>query len=273
MTSDSFPLLAGDRLDYVGSAYEVAVTRSPKGGAMSVRHRICGNNLVANLLEDLQATFAVEVSSPYATYREIRRLGATGEVEALQAVSWDSRDVVPPVYLRPLVIAMVAEPTRIVLNGKHGVHEVWQGVAVDLAPGAILASDQFWRAASTWQSLIRLVSNDAIPRGAYQVKTSTGDGFHFRVEMHPEFFETMVSPGDSYHHCQSILTGCLSRGLELVRQEYGGAGERWREYPVLRALYEQLEEKGFGTWDEDDFRPDLVAARLKPIVFGSYEGG
>ena len=225
MKSDSFPVLSSDRLDYVGSAYEVAVTRAPKGAGMSVRHRICGRNLVAGLLESLQATFAVEVSSPYATYREIRRVGATGEVEAIQAVAWDSRDIVPPVYLRPLVIATVSESTRLVLNGEHGVHEVWQGVEVDLVPGAILAADQFWRAASTWQSLLRLVSNDALKRGAYQVKTSTGEGFHFRVEMHPELFETMVSPGDSYQHCQSILTACLSRGLELVRQEYGGG---WR---------------------------------------------
>ena len=269
MKSDSFPILASDRLDYVGSAYAVAVARASEGTGMSVRHRICGRNLVASLLERQQATFAVEVSSPYATYREIQRVGETGLLEAIQAVTWDSRDIVPPVYLRPLVIATVDEPSTIVLNGEHGVHEVWQGVTVDLAPGAILGADQFWRAASTWQSLLRLVSNDALPQGAYQVKTNTGDGFHFRVEMHPELFETMVSPGDSYRHCQSILTGCLSRGLELVKQEYGGTGERWREYPVLRALHDKLDKQGLGTWDDDKFRPDLVATRLKSIVFDS----
>ncbi len=273
MTSDSFPLLVGDRLDYIGSTYDVSVTRASKGDGMLVRHRISGRNLVASLLEGRQATFAVEVSSPYATYREIRRAGATGEMEAVQAVTWEWEDVVPPVYLRPLVIAAMDEPTRIVLSGEHGVHDVWRGVEVELTPGAILASDQFWRAASTWQSLIRLVSNDALPRGAYQVKMNTGDGFHFRVEMHPELFGTMANPGDSHHHhCQSILTGCLSRGLELVRQEYGGAGERWREYPVLRALYEQLDKRDLGTWDNDEFYPDLVAARLKPIGFGSVDG-
>ena len=43
---------------------------------------------------------------------------------------WKSQDVVPPVYLRPMVIAMVAEPVKIVLNGEHGVHEIWREVEV-----------------------------------------------------------------------------------------------------------------------------------------------
>ena len=240
MMSDSYPVLASDRLDYVDSAYEVAVSRASKGVGMSVRHRISGQNLVASLLKGLQATFAVEVSSPYATYREIRRADARGEVETVQTVTWGVQDVLPPVYVRPLVIATVPEPSSIVLNSEHGVHEVWRGVEVELVPGAILAADQFWRAASTWQSLIRLVSNDELPQGAYQVTMSSGDGFHFRVEMHPDLFATMVSPGDSHrHHCQSILTGCLSRGLELVRQEYAGGSEQWRESPVLRKRCER----------------------------------
>ena len=274
MTSDSFPVLASDRLDYVESAYDVAVSRAPKCGGMTVRHRISGRNLVASLLKGLQATFAVEVSSPYATFREVRRADAPGEVETVQTVSWGEQEVIPPVYVRPLVIATVAEPSRIVLNGEHGVHDVWRGVEVELLPGAILAADQFWRAASTWQSLIRLVSNDDLPQGAYQVTMSSGEGFHFRVDMHPELFATMVNPGDSHrHHCQSILTGCLSRGLELVRQEYAGGSEQWRESPVLRALHDKLERQGLGTWDDDEFYPDLVATQLKRITFGSVEGG
>lgn len=274
MTSDSFPVLASDRLDYVESAYDVAVSRAPKGDGMTVRHRISGRNLVASLLKDLHATFAVEVSSPYATFREVRHAEAHGDVETVQTVTWESEDVIPPVYVRPLVIATVAEPNRIVLNGEHGVHEVWRGVEVELVPGAILAADQFWRAMSTWQSLIRLVSNDELSQGTYQVTISSGEGFHFKVEMHPELFATMVNPGDSHHHhCQSILTACLSRGLELVRQEYAGKSEQWRESPVLRALHDKLEKQGLGTWDDEEFHPDLVATQLKRITFSSVEGG
>ncbi|MDE2824005.1 MAG: hypothetical protein OXK79_10945, partial [Chloroflexota bacterium] len=146
MSNDRFPMLAKDRLDYIESAYDVAVRRAPQGGGMLVRHCVSGRNLVADLLKRSEAVFAVEVSAPYATYREIRPLEVSGEVEALQTVSWNPQDVVPPVYLRPMVIATVERPANIVLNGEHGVHEVWQGVEVELPPGGILASDQFWRA-------------------------------------------------------------------------------------------------------------------------------
>ena len=50
--------------------------------------------------------------------------------------------------------------------------------------------------------------------------------------MHPDLYRIVANPGDEHDHCQSILTGCLSRGLEMLREEYGD-DERWHEYPVL----------------------------------------
>lgn len=272
MANDSFPMLARDRLDYREGAYDVAVSRAPQGAGMLVRHRLSGRNLVVELLKRSEAAFAVEVSAPYATYREIRSSEASGEVEALQAVSWSPQDVVPPVYLRPMVIATVEQPAHIVLNGDHGVHEIWQDVQVEVAPGAILAADQFWRASSTWESLIRLAPCDGLSPGVYRVEDCTSEGFYFKVHMHPALFEKMVNPGDAYDHRGSILTACISRGLEIVRAEYT-EDERWRDYPVLHALYDRLKTHELATWEDKHFRPDEVATELKPIVFGSEEDG
>lgn len=273
MAYDNYPILAKDRLDYVDGAYETGVKRALTGTGMEIRHVVSGHNLVASLLKRSKAAFAVEVSSPYATYRQVRKSNPVGETELTQEVSWESEDVVPPVYVRPLVIATVVVPTTVKLNGEHGVHEVWRGMAVDVAPGTILAQDRFWRASSTWESLIRLASNDTLPPGAYRVEMNTGEGFHFKVQMHPELFARMVNPGDGRHHCESILTGCLSRGLELLRAEYGD-GDRWREFPVLRALHGKLVNNGLETWEENEnFHADQVASSLKPIVFGVWDGG
>ena len=107
MANVNCPILARDRLDYVDGAYEAVVKRAPKGAGMAIRHVVCGRNLVASLLEWGKAAFAVEVSSPYATYRQIRRAEPSGETELTQEVSWETEDVVPPVYVRPLVIATV----------------------------------------------------------------------------------------------------------------------------------------------------------------------
>ena len=171
-----------------------------------------------------------------------------------------------------MVLATVTQPANIILNGEHGVHEVWQGVEVEVAPGGILAADQFWRASSTWESLIRLMPDDGLSAGVYWVEACTGDGFHFKVRMHPDLFEKMVNPGDAQDHCRSILTGCLSRGLEIVRAEFND-DDLWRGYPVLRALHDQLTEHGLRTWEDETefFRPDEVATELRPIVFGPEE--
>ena len=270
MASEGFPILAAERLDYTDGAYEVAVTRDPKGAGMTIRHLVSGRNLVAHLLRRSEATFAVEVSAPYATYRQVCRAETIGEVETLQTVSWSVHDVIPPVYVRPMVIATTMDPTTIVLNGEHGVHQIWQGVEVVVEPGLILATDRFWRAASTWESLIRLVPDDTLPAGVYRVDASTVEGFQLRVQMHPKLFGKMVNPGDSHEHCRSILTACLSRGLEIVKEDYV-PDERWREFPVLRALHDKLMEENLPTWDVEGFRPDEVACRLKPIVFGPEE--
>ena len=267
MASDNYPILARNRLDYVDGSYETLVKRAPNGAGMAVRHAVSGSNLVASLLRRGDAAFAVEVSSPYATYRHICRADATCETEHTQEVSWKPEDIVPPVYVRPLVVATVAKPTSVKLNGGHGVHELWQGVEVSVAPGTILAQDQFWRASSTWESLIHLVSNETLASGTYRVEMNTGEGFHFNVQMHPHLFARMVSPGNALSHRDSILTGCLARALEMIRAEYGD-GESWREFPVLRALHAKLIDSGLETWDESDsFHADEVASRLRPIAF------
>ena len=272
MVSANFPVLAKDRIDYVEGSYDVSVKRAETGTGMAVSHVVSGRNLVSHLLKRSRAAFAVEVSAPYATYRRVCVAESCDKVELIQSVAWDPKDIVPPVYVRPLVISTASKVNQLELNGRHGVHAVWQGVQVEIEPGAILATDQFWRAASTWESLIRLVSNDSLPAGTYRVELNTGEGFHFKVQMSPQLFEKMVSPGEAHRHCQTILTGCLARGLEMVREEYGSK-ERWREFPVLRALHDKLLGEGLGTWEDEGFRPEEVATRLKPIEFGLGEDG
>ena len=265
MANLDFPVLADSRLDYVSGAYEAKVRRAPNRTGMEVRHFVDGPNLVATLLKSNRAAFAVEVSSPYATYRQVCMAQSNGETELTQQVSWEAENVVPPVYVRLLVIATDTNSISFKLNGQHGVHDLWRGVDVSLAPGTILAQDQFWRASSTWESLIRLVSNETLAPGAYRVEMNTGEGFHFNIQLHPKLFSWMANPGEDRNHRDSILTGCLARALELIHAEYG-QGDGWREFPVLRALHRKLTDSGLETWDDNkSFHADEVASRLRPI--------
>ena len=267
------PILARDRLDYVEGTYEVGVRRAPNDSGMAIRHMVAGRNLVARMLKRGKAAFAVEVSSPYATYRQVWKAEPKGELELTQEVSWEAEDVVPPVYVRPLVIATITKLTSLKLNGQHGVHEIWQGVKVSVAPGTILAQDQFWRASSTWESLIRLVANDTLAPGTYRVEMNTGEGFHFNVQMHQDLFARMANPGNAKSHRDSILTGCLARALELIHTEYG-EGDGWREFPALRALHAKMIDNGLETWDDNpSFYADEIASRLRPIDFLAEDDG
>ncbi len=268
MQNGNYPLLAQDRMDYVSGTYDAVISRAQNGSGMAIRHAVEGRNLVASLLECGKAEFATEVSSPYATYRQICRAGPRRETVLMQEVSWEAEEVVPPVYVRPLVIAVPDGTLSIRLNDQHGVHDLWKDVEISVAPGTILAQDQFWRTTSTMESLIRLVANDMLPVGAYRVETNTGEGFHFIVQMHPDLFAWMINP-DIDRHRDSILTGCLARALELLRADFGG-GDGWREFPVLRALHGQLLKNGLGTWEDEAFRPDEVASRLRPLKFAVH---
>jgi len=269
MANGNLPVLERDRLDYTDGSYEVTVTRSQTGQGMAVRHIVSGSNLVSQMLKRSQAGFATEVSSPYATYRQIRTQTA-GKVELTQEVDWQLENVVPPVYVRPLVIATVSNVTTLKLSSSHGVHEIWRDRKVTIAPGTILAMDRFWRASSTWESLLRIVPDEALPAGVYKVEASTGEGYHFRVKANPALYDRIVNPGSQINHRNSILTGCLARGFDILRADFKG-GDGWREYPVLQALHAKLIENGLPTWDDPDFRADVVATHLRPIVFDAED--
>jgi len=257
-------------LDYTDGTYAVQVNRTTNGAGMTINHRVTGQNLVGSLLKKSSAVFAAEVSSPYATYRQLHAVEATGEVAQSQQVSWGPGEVVPPVYVRPLVLSTSREPEGIVLGDKHGVHDVWQGQEVEVRAGTILATDQFWRAASTWQSLIRLVRDETLSKGSYRVEEITAEGYYFKVHMHPALFKNMINPGHSLDHRDSILTACLARGLEIIRETFhGDENQTWNQYPTLRALHEKLHQSGIETWDNEGFRADEAASRLKPLEFGS----
>jgi len=271
MSGMNFPLLDESRMDYIDGSYAGTVSPGNESNEMVVRHEVIGRNLVGRLLSEDQAVFAVDVSSPYTTYRQIKKCSASGEVSAEQKVIWERNAVKPPIYLRPLVISTVAK--KITLSKDYdGVHGLWNGSSLYLREGTILASDQFWSHTSTMESLIRLqcAQNGELSIGSYRVKESTDEGFHFNVIAHPDLYRALVSPGEYIDHRDAILTGALAAGFEILRRDFvpDNEGTRdWSEHPVLRALHKILEKKGICTWDRDDFHAEEAATKLRPLNF------
>ncbi len=274
LSTTVLPLLEESRMDYANSTYRISVDQGDDKHSMDVRHEIQGKNLVASLLKESKAVFAVEVSSPYATFRHIEKSEIRGEISCTQKVSWDAAEVVPPVYIRPIVVVELAEPQNIKLSTeRHGVHSIWDGREIQLRSGTILAIDQFWAFRSTFESLLRLLEDPKgeLKPGEYKVEESSSEGFHFKVTAHPELYSFLVTPPEGQgDYRNGILTSALTVGFEILRREYGskeGSGNLWEEFPVLRELHTMLENEGIATWDNEDFHAEVAAARFRPFKF------
>ena len=264
-----FPILAKDRLDYVWGSYETKIEASQDKTKIIVHHEVSGQNLVQQLLKENRLAFAVEVSSPYATFRKLNWIASECQTKKIQEVSWDTEDIVPPIYIRPLVIALMKDNLVINLSDQHGVHKIWHGKQVNLLNGTILAKDDFWRTSSLFQSILHLVKDENMAPNTYRVEISNSEGFYFMVRLNSDFFTRMSNPSGAEHQRDSILTACLARGFELILHEYGD-NEEWKSHPSLRALHNKLITEDLPTWEDENFHTDEVACKLCPIIFPNY---
>ena len=264
-------------LDYPNVVYESEITpneQDHKNTSLKVKQSIDDSNLIAQMLKDGQAKFAVEISSPYTIYRKIVKCVHESRLSSEQVVSLHEELVEPPVYLRPLIIAELNSPLPIQLEEIHAVHKSWYGNKINILPGSILVKGQFWLPTSTIQSLVKIAKDEGstLSPGTYIVSDCNSEGFYFKATMHPNLYDVFLNPGCEYYHCKSILTGVLSTGFEILRRKYNpkdGTGLP----PVLSNLYRLMESKGIEPWDSEDFQSELAATKLCPIMLGKIRYG
>ena len=271
MTVPNLPVMDKVRLDYPHGTYDPKISFSSVPGQLIVRHEVTGENLVTDLLEQSKAVFVSEIAAPYSTFRRVLKCESGSGTSVRQPVDWNEHEVVPPVYIRPLVVANIRKPTIIDLNSAtHGVHEIWNGLQVELKPGAILASEPF-STPSSMVSLIRILKDNSgeLKEGSYRVRDVTAEGFYFEVAMHPNLFDAVSNSGLQRKHANTILTGALATGLDILKCEYYEE-KRWSQYPILRVLDDELKMRDLPSWGDENFRADEVATQLKPIEFRGY---
>ena len=117
-----------------------------------------------------------------------------------------------------------------------------------------------------FQSILRLrrVSDGSLKHGSFEVKESTEQGFYFLVEVEEALFNGLRNP-ISFEHRNSIYTMALAQGLQILHEKFNDQ-ESWNEYQNLRLLFQMLKSKNAPTWDEEDFKPNQVAAVFHPHV-------
>ena len=277
--SHAIPMLHEASLDYPAVEYESEVVshgQDEETISLKVKQSICDSNLIAQLLNDKQANFAVEISSPYSIYRKIEKCEHGNDLTSEHVVTLSDEVVQTPVYLRPLIVAELKSPLPFELGEAHAVHKSWYGTKIEILRSSILARGQFWLPTSVMQSLVRIGKDEEnkLSPGTYEVLDCNSDGFYFKVMMHPELFDIFLA-GNEVNHCNSILTGALATGFEILRrkkEEYHPDDENGAGLPqVLNSLYKKMEQEGIEPWDSDDFKSELAASKLCPITIKKVE--
>lgn len=284
MKKDTFnnhtiPMLHESSLDYPTVIHDSVVIPSEHEDekiSLVVKQSISDSNLIAQMLVDGQAKFVVEISSPYTMYRKFLKCEHESGLSSEQVVILYEELIEPPVYLRPLIIAELNSPFSIQLDEVHAVHSSWYGNKINILPGSILARGQFWLPTSTMQSLVRIAKDEKgdLSPGTYEVSDCNSDGFYFKVTMHPRLFEVFLNPDYvERDHCNSILSGALSTGFDILRRDYQPEDESGAGLPpVLHNLYKKMVREGIETWDSDYFKSELAATKLRPIVLEKKRG-
>lgn len=261
------PILSGDRLDYVSGSYNPILEKSNSIASKTVNHKVYGNNLVFRLLNDSRLSFASEVSSPYSTYRKLDFVPSNGNTEFMQVVTWNPEDVIPPIYIRPMIIYTDNNELKIKLSQNDGVHQLWYNNEVTLIRGSILALDNFWRTSNTLQSLFRLVQDNNMNKGTFKIEENTGEGYFFEIHVDQEFYNWIRGVGGSTQQRETLYSGILAQAFSYLRCRYKEDDDEWRKHSTLVSLDNKLWVEANKSWYSDNFHADEVATSMKPIKF------
>ena len=268
----SYPIMTPGGLDYAEHhMHEIERTSDPSQprDTIGILHRIRGDNLVSQLLIENRAQFACTIVSPWCAYRRVEKaIGVpqpTAEgIQLVQQLEIVTDQFSPPVMFQPSVITNTVVD-RFTAKASHGLDELWIGAEITFPLAAIIAVQSFWNAKTMMQSILRLkkVSDGSLKVGSFEVKDVSEEGFYFLVEVEDHLFNNLRNP-ESFEHRDSIYSMALSQGLAILRGGRYRDREYWMEQQNLKLLYQMLKERNVPTWEDDDFKPNQVAATFHP---------
>ena len=266
-----YPIMSPGGLDYAdGHSYKTIQLNDATipNDSIGVLHKLRGDNLVSQMLIEQRARFACTVVSPTSAYRSVEVSGAkpirtSRGIELTQQLQIVTDRFAYPVMFQPTVIASSVIDT-VCADSSHGLDQLWLGQAIEFPVAATLAVEPFWNAKTVFQSILRLkrISDGSLKPGSFEVKETVEEGFYFLVEAEEGLFNGLRNPA-SFNHRNSIYSMALSQGLQILNQRFKEQ-ETWADYQNLRLLYQMLKAKNVPTWDEDDFKPNQVAAAFHP---------
>ncbi len=260
--SDPFTLSSGDRshLDRLAESYapevRIGICRA------SVRHSLPADGLLARLIEERRAAWAVEVKCPKTLMSRVDT-----SLEVRQEVEWKVGDVDGDVCLTPGVVslrgsAMQGSATSgySALSGSPPKGTFRQDTALRAPPGWWLARGAMRRAKPLASSFVGYRLAEDLESGRMAVTPVESNGrLRFVVALAPDVFDRIQSDQALQ---VAALAGVCGRFPRIFRR--GGHGRH--EHSLAQEIRRWLAEDNAGVrlWDDRDYDPVLATA-LEPI--------
>ena len=286
-----FPTLAAESLDYREGEFDADIRRNPNATVVSVQYTLRGQNLIADLLRKGDAKFACVLCAPATMYREVQAYDGTPAesedkrnplLEANQHAKFDDSLISAPPMFRPIIVA--ARTIERTVNDADGLDDMFGGKLIRFPEGAIIAANSWQRLCGGISGLLVIVPDNSLSVGEIRVDPDPSNGYRFRVMVHAKFHHLLVSPeGEQRAHRNSVLTHALSAALSILFDEFGPKSqtnegednaeneERWKQYPNLRFLSDELSSKNYCDWTDDKFKPEYAATLLRPHIIAVQE--
>lgn len=263
-----FPVLGPMRMDYRDDCVYETHDWKVESENVSLKHRIGGSGLVADLVKSGEAAFAVAVVMKATMYRKTFIAKTSGELSALQNVPIEkgNRSIELPMFF-PMVI--YRGKVRTLLASKSmGLDEFWLGREFSLHRGAIIARDQEYQFLPGRSHLLRLRRNDQLAEGEIRVSIADADSGYFLVEVHPALYggisNAQTQGTGQIDHRNSILTHALSVGFAKLAAEIKDGGDGYKTLENFQAVKRALEESGIPTWEHENFDACMAACFQQP---------
>ena len=242
-------------MSFPRGAYLTEIVGGEDEQSMELTHRITDAPLIERLLRDGVAEYACIVSSPKSFYRRTHRSKAPS-----QTVRWDRTQMGEPPLFTPLVYCQHSRDIKLAAE-RDGVHEIWDGITVQLREGSRLAVGHVFDLRSSFTRMLRIRLSEEL--GSRIRVEYANESSCFVAEVGPQLhrFLKRATPGSSTR-CNvmtTIVTACFAHLREHYPDEESIEQER-----TLVALAAHVREKHGNSWTDEGFAPEEAATALFP---------
>ena len=256
-SSYSFPVLEEDKFDYIKEVtYEVnQVDSDNRSNSIIFEHKLTGNSLISQLLQNNEAKFITTVVLKSSMYREttdniLEKISSTHIKQKIQLkTTFETQSFFS-------AIVYTGDDKELTLNSsKMGLDEFWDGAKIELKKGAILARAG-WRELENIASDLLTIKKDEAIKDGFDVSVISEEGGRFIASVEPNLYDKIKQLPKNDSHLRSIVIHMLCVGFMNLAKDYKDDDS---ELTNLKGIKLELNNKAIKTWEDDEFNPNQVA--------------